>query len=179
MEINSSSDEVLYYASPRNESKWLATNRNQDFEGKEILADQQMNLRTSQPVALRVKIDEDREEGTVDHHQHALPDVELLTMDGNNQDPMDLIFQDNSAIALAWKDENGVTLWEESIQIPSATSPKMAKNGLVDRQNSKGRSRTGWAPVKLCRGASAPLEYGRDEGESTQGDLVRRCECWT
>jgi len=137
MEINSSSDEFLYYASPRNESKWLSTNRNQDFEGKEIL---QINdeLKTSQPVALRVKIDEDIKKGRL-IITNTTTGVELLTMDGNNQEPMDLIFQDNSAIALIWKDENGVTLWEESIQIPSATSPKMAMNDLVVGKTEKGK----------------------------------------
>ena len=136
MEINSSFDEVLYYASPRNKSKWLATNRNQDFEGKEIwqIKDE---LGTSQPVALQIKIDKTVNKGRL-IITNSTTGRELLTMDANNQDPMDLIFQDNSAITLAWKDENGVTLWEESIQIPSATSPKMAMNGLVIGKSAKG-----------------------------------------
>ncbi len=136
MEINSSSDEFLYYSSPRSESKWLSTNRNQDFEGKEIWQIED-EFGTSQPVALQIKINESIKQGRL-IIANITTGVELLTLNANNQEPIDLIIQDNSSLALVWKDQNGVILWEDSIQTPSINSPVIAMNPLVISKTDEG-----------------------------------------
>ena len=129
MEINSTSDEWLYYASPRNPSQWLATNRNQDFEGKEVW-EFHRQVESIEPVAIRFEIQGSVPSGALVVRQLG-SDVDLFTLKADAAMPLDFIIQPGTDLALVWENSIGVAQWMDSLSIPSTGTSQIAMEPLV------------------------------------------------
>jgi hypothetical protein len=129
LEINSTSDEWLFYASPKNDSRWLVTNRQQDFEGKEIweFGSQTENVI---PMAIRLEIQETVPTGKLVVTKEGAQ-VGLLTFESGNATSEDFLVESGIDLDFTWKDENGVTLWTEPLSIPNSSSSKISMEALV------------------------------------------------
>ncbi len=127
--INSTSDEWLYYTSLKNESRWLATNRKQDFEGKEIW-EFDGNLESVVPIAIRLELPEASPSGRLIVKKEG-SDAELITLESDHEAAIDFMVENGVNLTLSWKDKNGVSQWTEALSIPEATNSKIAMEPLA------------------------------------------------
>jgi hypothetical protein len=129
MGINSTSDEWLYYFSPENGSRWLATNRKQDFEGKEIW-EFDSRLKSVVPMAIRFEILKATPQGRLVVKREG-SDVELLTFESGSEMAMDFMVENGANLTVSWTDKNGVTQWTETLSVPEDTNSKIAMESFA------------------------------------------------
>jgi hypothetical protein len=120
-EVNSTADEFLYWENEAAGEAWLTTNRNQDFEGREVwrfALDRQIVM----PVAASIQTDFGSSEGRltirregdehigIEHHMRGEETVDLLLAAG-------------STYIVGWEAKDGSIAKAERITLKSADSP--------------------------------------------------------
>lgn len=123
-EINSTADEFLYWENVTSKEAWLTTNRNQDFEGREVwrfdLLPQAMT-----PVAVSFKSPEEMKSGKLNIASAASDKVALsCELAPNSQ--VDVVLPAGETLEIIWEANDGSASMTEQIKVPMRS-----RNGLI------------------------------------------------
>ena len=138
MEINSTSDEWLYYVSPNSPSQWISTNRNKGFEGKEVW-EFNSDLIEIHPTTIRFQINDDVEHGTLEVKSSESSET-LFALNAKDVKVAEYMIQSGATIDLVWKNNEGATQWVKSWSVPSAAHSQIALESLIISQNEDGNT---------------------------------------
>jgi hypothetical protein len=136
MEINSTSDEWLYYVSPNSPSQWISTNRDIGFEGKEVW-EFSGDLVEIHPTTIRFQINDNVPFGALEVKSSETAET-LFVLNAQQGKVAEYMIQSGASIDLVWKNNAGVTQWVESWDVPSATHSQIALESLIVGQNEDG-----------------------------------------
>ena len=136
MEINSTSDEWLYYVSPNSASQWISTNRDIGFEGKEVW-EFSSDLVEVHPTTIRFQINDNVQFGALEVKSSESSET-LFVLDAQQGKVAEYMIQSGASIDLVWKTNDGVSQWVESWEVPSAAHSQIALESLIVGKNEDG-----------------------------------------
>lgn len=128
-QINSSADEWLYWPNQEDETTWLTTNRNQDFETKEIWHFSGSGF-SPKPVSIRIEIHPDLGHGTlyISAQEGTIPLVHTNIKGG---DFIDIAIESGEEIELGWKGDNATSNEIFRLTAPDVSVPQIAMESAM------------------------------------------------
>lgn len=136
MEINSTSDEWLYYVSPNSPSQWISTNRNIAFEGKEVW-EFSSDLLEVHPTTIRFQINDNVQFGSLEVKSSETSET-LFVLNAQKGKVAEYMIQSGASIDLVWKNNDGISQWVESWKVPTSTHSQIALESLIVGENEDG-----------------------------------------
>ncbi len=135
-EVNSTADEFLYWDTKDADQAWLTTNRNQDFEGREVWRFNR-SLEHAHPVALTFMLDSDAQAGTlkISEENGPVPVLQSKILPGES---FSTVLKQNSKLTISWENENGNTYSTEIVDIPTRNESAIASDPIIVSSSSKG-----------------------------------------
>ena len=127
-EINSTADEYLYWENQEKGEAWLTTNRNQDFEGREVWRFD-LNRRPIIPVAVSIQTDFGSVEGRLSIQKDGVERIGIEhSMSGMSS--VDLLLAAGEAYQVTWEAKDGTMAATERIAIGQSDSPSFLSEPL-------------------------------------------------
>jgi len=127
-EVNSASNEFLFFENQTTGEAWLTTNRNQDFEGQEVWRFDP-SWRPISPIGITLQ------NGEVNHAgQVTLSSVnghEIFELQLEPGETADILLQSDTDFILNWESQDGKSMKEELIRLPLNWTQSVLANPLV------------------------------------------------
>jgi hypothetical protein len=172
MEINSTSDEWLYYKSESNKSQWISTNRDQDFEGKEVW-EFSSDVHRAFPAAVHFDFENTLNKGKLQVKRIGEEDA-LFTIEGSSTETMDYMVQNGTDLELIWKDQNGIEQWREFLSIPQALTPQIALESISIGNDENGASKLQSKPKTFVSGSALKWTTSAMNAKQSSGVLFEQ-----
>ena len=128
-EINSTSDEWLYWPNIQDETTWLTTNRNQDFETKEIWHFQGSGY-LPKPVSIRVEVHADLGDGVLTFAPKYGLQHSIQTKIKSGQF-VDIALESGEELEVHWKGESSESSGLFRLAAPEVVVPQIAMESAV------------------------------------------------
>ena len=135
-EINSTSDDWLYWPNTSSGVAWLSTNRNSDFNGVEVWQSD-LERQAVDPISCRIELEKGAGKGRV-ILRHAIDNIVLLDTPVLPDVPIDVLLGENQTIRLQWLDAQGAVVAEEPLIMPEVNGPQMAMDPILLGRNQDG-----------------------------------------
>ena len=128
-EINSTADEFLYWENSTTAEAWLTTNRNQDFEGREVWRFD-LNRNAAKPVACSFKAHDGLQPGKFKVTAHSgKKEAILCELASGNQ--VDLLLPAGESFEISWEANDGSASLTEQVTVPERSRPGLAVDPVV------------------------------------------------
>ena len=127
-EINSTSDEFLYWENQATEESWLTTNRNQDFEGKEVWRFK-LKREPAIPVAISIQTDFGKSQGRLSVRKRGAERLGIEhSMSGDAT--LDLLLAAGQSYEVSWEAKDGTKALTELLIIENSSEPSFVSEPL-------------------------------------------------
>lgn len=133
-EINSSSDEWLFWPDERSGTAWVTTNRNNDFEGREVWR-VAISEDAADPISMQIQWAEETNLGLLEIFASGI-EMPVLKTRLEVSKPLNLVVGESTTMRLVWSGDDGVVS-ELSVDLPAVNGPQLATEPLVLSMNSK------------------------------------------
>lgn len=128
-EVNSTADEFLYWENPASGEAWLTTNRNQDFEGREVWRFKLVRQQST-PVAISFKANAKLKAGKL--KVTALPsDREAIRCELLPGSHVDLLLPVGETFSVSWEANDGSASFSEQVKVPEAERSGLAVDPIL------------------------------------------------
>ena len=168
-EINSTADEHLYWDAKGIEQAWLTTNRNQDFEGREVWRFNR-NWERAWPIALTFTLDKGALPGTlvISSSDGQTPVLQSILQSGES---FSTILKQQSKLTIAWEGESGELSWSEVVEIPSHNQSVIASDPIIVSSPTKGTISAQLASIALVNQPELSWTYAAMNAKVCSGEF--------
>ena len=132
-EINSASNEFLFFENQTTGESWLTTNRNQDFEGQEVWRFNP-TWKPVGPVGITLQNGEANQTGRVVLYSEEGHEIFDLTLEPG--ETVDVLLQSDVDFILNWETQEGHAMKEELLRLPHHWAQSVLSNPIVLSETS-------------------------------------------